>query len=569
MGSRRREKRRKERDLAALEPAAAPVSPPQPRPDSPRPLDPRLILFLGALALRLLHLWLNRGDFWLRTPLLDDNLFVSWADTIEREGWLARSLGVFHLNPAYPYLLALLGKTVGRGYGLVFALQHLFGALAAPLFFALAERAWDRRAAWAAGLLAALYGPAVFFESRFLGESWIYLANAVALACLVFACGAARPSLWWAGAGLALGVSTVFRPTALAFAPAALLWALGLLWFDRRLLAACAGAFLLGLWLPLLPFQLRNRALDPARGWGLTTSSGGVNLYLGNNPEADGLNQAPAFVRYGPGHEYQDFAEEAERRVGRSLRPAEVSRYWTGEALRWFRQRPRAAFGLLARKAAFFWNHKEPPDNFFLEVWRRFTRLGPIPLVSWGLVGPLGLAGLLWSLGRPELRGPWILHAYVLAYFAIGVGFYILARYRFPAAAGLIPFAGFALARLWLNLRERRWPRSAALGALMLGCFGLSRLNLIGDEDPAVSHYSMGVIYANQGWKDEAASEYRKSIAADPRFKASYINLGILSAQRGDAAAAAEALEGALRLEGDPARAAALRENIARLRAAR
>lgn len=522
-------------------------------------------LFLLALAVRFLHLWLNRGDFWLKTPLLDDNLFVAWAEVIRREGWLAASLGVFDLNPAYPYLLALLGASA---HLLVFSLQHLLGAAAVVFLYRIALSAFDRPAALAAGALAALYGPAVFYESRFLGECWIYAANAGWLLCLLQARGSKRPEAWWAAGGLCLGVSTVFRPNALILLPAAAAWGAWTLKESPRRLAACAALFLLGTWLPLLPFQLRNRAVDPARGWGLTTSSGGVNFYLGNNPEADGLNQAPSFIRYGPGHQYRDFKEEAERRSGRPLAAEEVSRYWLREALGWMASDPGAAAGLWLRKAGFFLNHKEPPDNFFVSLFDRFTRLGPIPLAGWGLVLPLGLAGLVLSLRDPLARGHWLLHAYAASYFGVNVAFYILSRYRFPAAAAFLPFAGCAAARLWDMARAKTWRRQElALAGLCLGAFGLSRLPLIGGEDLAVTNYSMGVIYANRGLKEEAAAAYRASIAANPAFAASYLNLGILEAQRGNAAAAAEALEGALRLERDPAKARLIAENVRRLRA--
>lgn len=548
----------KRRRQAAPGPAAdVPAPPPFFRRDEPR-------LFLAALALRLLHLWLHRGDFWLKTPLLDDNLFVSWAEAIRREGWLVPSLGVFDLNPAYPYLLALLGAP---GPLAVFALQHLLGAAAVVVLYRVALSAFGRPAALAAGVLAALYGPAVFYESRFLGECWILAANAAWLFCLLRAREAPRPGPWWALGGLCLGVSAVFRPNALILLPAAAAWGAWTLKGAPRRLAACAALFALGVWLPLLPFQLRNRALDPSRGWGLTTSSGGANFYLGNNPEADGLNQAPSFIRYGPGHQYQDFKEEAQRRAGRALSPREVSRYWLREALRWMAAEPGAAARLWLRKAGFFLNRKEPPDNFFLALFERFTRLGPLPLAGWGLVLPLGLAGLALSLGDAAARRSWLLHAYALSYFGVNVAFYILSRYRFPAAAAFLPFAGYAAARLAAMARARVWTRrELALAGLCLGAFGLSRLPLIGGEDLAVTNYSMGVIYANRGLQDEAAAAYRASIAANPAFPAPYLNLGILEARRGNAEAAAAALEGALRLERDPEKARLLAENIRRLR---
>ncbi|MBI5597386.1 MAG: glycosyltransferase family 39 protein [Elusimicrobia bacterium] len=544
----------------------------------PRPSDPPVVqeadapsrfwtLYALALGLRLVHLVWHRADFWLTVPLLDDAIFESWADTILKEGWLAPSLGVFDFNPAYPYFLAAVRAVIGPSQHALFVLQHALGALVAPLLYRVTARAFDRRAAMAAGLLAAAYGPALFFESRLLGEWCMLLASASTLWLIGRASFSRRRWLWWGLGGLCLGASAALRPTALLFAPLA---ALGCLWHLRRepaVIVRCLAAFALGLWLPLLPFQVRNRLVVPEAGWGLTTSSGGVNLYLGNNPEADGLNQPPSFVRYGPGHEYQDFAEEAGRRLGRPLSRAEVSRYWTGRVLEFWGREPGRAAALFVRKAGYFWNHAEPPDNFFLEIFRRFTRLGPVPLVSWGFISAFGLAGLLWSL-RGATRF-WMLHAFVLAQFLVCVLFYVLARYRFPAAAGLIPFAGLALSRLYDYAAARSWTKAGALAALCLVTAGFSRLPLIGGEDPGVSHYSMAVVYANRGWRDKALEEYRASVSADPSFKASWLNMGLMLAEQGRGAEAADALERAGALESDPARRALIGENVRRLRGAR
>ena len=548
-------------------------SPPAGPPSAGR-VRPEAVLFALGLALRLAHLAYHRADFWLTVPLLDDSVFESWADVIAREGWKASSLGAFDFNPAYPYFLTVFRAVLGRSQLVLFLLQHAAGALVAPLLYKVTERAFgalgavtSRRAAWAAGLLAAAYGPSLFFESRLLGECWILLANVAALWLLGEAADARRPWAHWGLAGAALGVSAAFRPTALAFLPVVALWSWVSLGGRRPELARAAAAFAFGLWLPLLPFQLRNRAVVPGAGWGLTTSSGGVNLYLGNNPEADGLNQAPSFVRYGPDHQYQDFADEAGRRLGFPASRAQVSAYWSGEARRFWKEQPAAAARLALRKVGYFWNHKEAPDNFFLEIFRRFTRLGPLPLASWGLVAPLGFAGLFW--GWAGGRRTWLLYGYALTYFGVCVAFYVLSRYRFPAAAGLIPFAGLAASRLFDSLKERAWRQAAGLALLTLAGFFLSRLPLIGEEDPGTSHYSMAVVYANRGWKDQALEEYRASVAADPSFRASWMNMGLLlvEMQRGPEAAAA--LRRAAELEPDAARAALIRENVERLEAGR
>ncbi|HAH06803.1 MAG TPA: hypothetical protein DCM05_09810, partial [Elusimicrobia bacterium] len=483
---------KKKRDEVAA-PPAAPL------------LSPASWLFLIAVAVRLAHFFLYKGDFWHDTPLLDDNLFVSWRGVIQKEGFLASSLGTFDLNPGYPYFLAYAGRLLGDGVLPVILLQHLLGALAPVLLYRIGEQLFDGRVGFVAGLLGAFYGPAVFFESRLLGESFIYLLNIAALWMLARA-PASAPESRALLAGVFLGLSAVFRPTVLAFVPFAALWLFATA--SSPLLSwLCALLLGLGTWLPMLPFQLRNRAVDPSAGWGLTTASGGVNLFLGNNPEADGLNKPPSFVHYGPGMQYRDFKEEAEAREGKKLSAREVSSYWTRRTLKWFQERPAAAWSLVGRKALLFWNHREPPDNFFQALFERFTKLREAPLADWGLVSALGLLGLLASL--PWLGTAWLLHAYALTYLGLCAAFYVLARYRFPAAAGLIPLAAFALVRFWDYARGLGRLKALGLALLLLPCLWLTRLPLIGEEDPASSHYSMAVVYANQGWKDKAVEEYR------------------------------------------------------------
>ncbi|MFA6093418.1 MAG: glycosyltransferase family 39 protein [Elusimicrobiota bacterium] len=527
-------------------------------------LLPELWIFLFALGVRFAHFRLYHKDFWARTPLLDDNIFVSWRDVLQNSGWLGRSLGVFQLNPGYPYFLAVFGKLFGNGIMAPVVFQHVLGALAAVMLYRIGRDLFDIRVGLLAGLAGAFYGPAVFYESRLLGESFIYFFN---LAALFLLCrGAAQaPGLRSFLAGVCLGLSAAFRPTVLAFVPFAALWSLDMARCRGAVRAwICLALLCLGAWLPILPFQLRNRLVDPAHGWGLTTASGGVNLFLGNNPESDGLNKPPAFVRYGPGQQYQDFKEEAERREGRSLSPGEVSSYWTRRVREWFSQRPEAAFRLLGHKMQLFWNHREPPDNFFLSLFERFTRIGDLSLLGWGVIAPLGLWGFFAAFGW--MRISWFLHAYVLTYFALNAAFYILSRYRFPTAAGLIPLAAFACVRLW-DLASRG-PRLKALGLalLLLPCVWLTRRPLIGGEDPASAHYSMGVIYANQGWKEKALEEYRASVSADPSFAASWLNMGLLLSGLGRAQEAAQALENAARFESDPARAQRIREAVGSLK---
>ena len=71
----------------------------------------------------------------------------------------------------------------------------------------------------------------------------------------------------------------------------------------------------------------------------LMASQGGINFYLGNTDEADGLS---AIMPEPLGHNWriEDITYLAEVDCGRELKPGEVSTYWTGRALKWIQAHP-------------------------------------------------------------------------------------------------------------------------------------------------------------------------------------------------------------------------------------
>ncbi len=61
-----------------------------------------------------------------------------------------------------------------------------------------------------------------------------------------------------------------------------------------------------------------------------------------------------AFVRPDPLYEQDDFYKEAERRLGRELVPAEVSRYWLGQGLDFIIKEPVTFLQLTGKKYCCF-----------------------------------------------------------------------------------------------------------------------------------------------------------------------------------------------------------------------
>ena len=76
----------------------------------------------------------------------------------------------------------------------------------------------------------------------------------------------------------------------------------------------------------LLPVAIRNAAVGG--GFYLTTSQFGSNFFIGNNPASDGTYMSLRPGRGAPEFERLDATELAQKAVGRTLTPGEVSDYW-------------------------------------------------------------------------------------------------------------------------------------------------------------------------------------------------------------------------------------------------
>jgi len=109
-----------------------------------------------------------------------------------------------------------------------------------------------------------------------------------------------------------------------------------------------------------------------------------------------------SFSRADPVASEKDFHVEAERRLGRSLTQKEVSRYWTGETLRFLRQDPGSIPVLLSNKLKGTIGRCEIPTNHSYEVAARFSPLLGWPFPFFQLSLPWVYQGFSLGFANPE-----------------------------------------------------------------------------------------------------------------------------------------------------------------------
>ena len=192
------------------------------------------IVTLAAFAVRLVYdLEIKSADPTFTYPLMDARWHVQWAMGIA-QGITGED--VFFRAPLYPYFLGMLFKLLGPDFLVVRIIQAALGALTAALACLLGRRLGGRWVGVVGGVIAAFYGPMVYFDGEFLIPT---LFIPLILSGLVLALWALEKNrmVLWALAGLTMGIASTARPNVLVFAPVFIAWAA---WEMRSKFVACS-----------------------------------------------------------------------------------------------------------------------------------------------------------------------------------------------------------------------------------------------------------------------------------------------------------------------------------------
>ncbi|MEL6429289.1 MAG: glycosyltransferase family 39 protein [Planctomycetota bacterium] len=415
----------------------------------------RILLLAAALAVavRVVYVLALREHPRFDAPSMDAAFHLAWAEHIARGDEFQD--GAFFRAPLYPLLLGGLVSLLGGDLLGVRLVQCLLGAATAALSVRLAQRVTGslHAAAWTGALVATSW-ILVAFDAELLIPTLLVPLLLLALDRMV----AWLPSPDVRGAlvvGACFGLAAVARPNVLLFMPVLFGWSV-----LRTRSVRVPLALTLGTLLPIAPVTAHNALEGDAT---LVATQGGVNLWIGNNPDSDGSTAIVPGTRDGWWEGYYDAIAAAEAAEGRALRGSEVSDHYLSRTLRWWRAEPGAAAAHLGRKARLALSAVELSNNQDV----RFTALRTLPVLAlsparWELLLGLGAVGLGIAL-RERRRGAALLGAFVLVYGASIVLFFVTARFRVPLVPVLCVFSGLTLARAVESARARSLRRTAAL----------------------------------------------------------------------------------------------------------
>lgn len=515
-----------------------------------------------AFALRLLYLSGAAQSPLYQHPALDGrvNDEAAWAlvrgvaePGLSAGGMATHDAGApqpYFRPPGYTHFLAMVYKVAGHDLHAARMAQAVVGAMAVLLLGLLGASLWDARAGVAAALLGAIFGPAIYFDGELVSASLELALAALALWLLVEG-EKQRSAAWLGAAGLALAAGAVTRPTVLPFAAVAVVW---LLW--RRLPARAVALFVAAaLSLPVAA-TIRNAvvARDPV----FVASQGGINFYIGNHARADGTTPNVPGLGSGVTATYEAPFREASRLAGRPLRASEVSAFWFSQGLQFWRDYPREAATLYAKKLAMVWNRRELPntqDQAFFAPFHSWLFRGPW-LPGFALLAPIALVAAWFERKRAT---PLLLFGASLT--AVTAAFFVCDRFRLPLAVVVVPLAGRGVLRAWDAwraarggsgaegaMRPRRLLVTTALLVAMAACVWLPFPRWQKTEE-GMSWFRLATAYEQARDSRQAARSYLLAERAGLQTPEFFNNYGLVALREGDLNSAGDRFRRAIALE--------------------
>ena len=532
---------------------------------------PGVWVFVAALTLRVCVLSrFAASPFFL--PESDDMRFYNeWAQRIAA-GELT-DFRAFYGLPGYAFLLAGIYSLIGFSPFAMGLLQAVCEACTALLVFKLAEHVGSEdenplanRRARVAGLLGACawiaFQPAQAFSIVLMPTSWLVTVFWGSLWWTL----RQESRVWWSWAvlGVVIGLFATVVATILFLLPLVLARIFvavtpppSVRW-GHRSLAACA--LFAGVAGGTSPAWIHNHfiARDPV----MLSAHGGLNFWIGNNPQANGYAKIPEGLSAGQAGLLRDSIHQAEAESGRSLKRSEVSKFWAAKAKAYTEAHRGEWVMLLARKVGNFWNAFQYDDLSVVSLFRDEGII--VPGLRFGFIAALALPGILF-MSWQNARARWIA-AGVLLHMCALLPVFVTERYRLCAVPGMIVLGACYVSELCWALARRQY----LLGSAMAAALGVAALLVaMPQREPglwALEPFNTGLKLFKAGKIEPAKRKLERAYAFVPDNAELNLALGNIWMAKSDSAQAEDFYRRTLELN---ARHTAALNNLARLNISR
>jgi Flp pilus assembly protein TadD len=509
-------------------------------------------IFALALLVRLLYLQQSAANPTFAVPIVDSESYHFRAlDLVAGKGFT----DVLFWQPLF-YQLFLYLSYVASESSILFVkvMQVILGAVTCTLTYHLGRIVFDRRTGIAAGIITALYGTLIFFEVELLATGWTAFWS-VALILLFLHVRDRKHIGLCVLLGIAGALSVLTRPTFLPFFLAGCLWLAvvflrtPLRWpLTMKWMAPIAAGFLL----IVIPVSLVN--LHITGHFGFLPASGGINFYIGNNPDFE------KSISIRMGKNWDNLTRLPARHGVKGMWDGQ--KYFYGEVREYAVEEPAAFMKGIARKAVQFFNAREIPRNVDVYLFRDWSLL--LSVLTWkaggwgfpfGLLLPLAVAGLI--VHRRRIPAP--LSLFVILYPLSIILVFVSARYRVPMVPVLAVLAAAGAGALFKVFQSQNQSKKLAAAGGLIGLVLFTTLPGPFAEEKinykAELYFGVACTQERMGRERDAILNYNQALKLKPDYAEAHNNLGNALANTGNYSQSLQHLAQALKINPDYAEA--------------
>lgn len=514
-----------------------------------------------SLIIRLIYIWQYHDSAYWGSLTVDAKFHYLWAKSIAGGDILGSQ--VFFRAPFYPYFLAFCHLIFGGKLLGIIIIQNLIGIISFLLVYKLAKEVFGLKCAMIASILYLFTFDFFFFESELLLDFMLAFFLPLFILTIFKADKANKKYLWLLG-GLILGLAAATRPTVLILLGIIPLFYLnpGSKVFKFKAWALNIVFLILGSVIILLPIAIRNAAVGDE--FTAVPTQGGINFYIGNNPDANGWSAAmpPPLGQF---WQYADCKHIAETETGRDMKPSGVSRFWFSKGIDFWLESPSQALMLNLKKAYLLFSSQAISNNRNIPQFRERIVISKVLVISWWLLFPFGLMGMIGGLRRNP-RACLILF-FIILYSIIIVIFFVTSRFRLPLLPFWIIFASRGITFTGeLILRRKLKTLIISAAVIILGfLFSISNLYKIDFSNPLQELYSEGNRQFAAGEYTQAGLTYQRLLEINPNYPQASMNLAASFVRRGELDSARHYYLRELRVNPDSALTLSSLAEIARL----
>ena len=244
-------------------------------------------LYFASLLIRIAYFIEYKGLLEFLHPTVDA-LYHHLAASAIASGAIS-STEPFFRAPFYNYFLGIIYFLTGDSIAFARLTQLLIGSFTPLLTYLVARRIFNQTPAIITSILILLSADIVYFEAELLLE--FLLVTFILLIWYSLLRNDESPSFkWLALAGLLSGIATITRPNAAVIVPVILLflWSRHPASVDRGRVRKGVAIYLIAAIVPV-GIVLAHNLTRPQPAFTIATQ-GGINFYIGNNDNADGVS---------------------------------------------------------------------------------------------------------------------------------------------------------------------------------------------------------------------------------------------------------------------------------------